>query len=119
VLSHLISVQHDVTIGSRVRISSLTHITGGFVIEDDVVIGAGVATVDDNYMEWPHNTELCPSIIRCGCKIGSGTTILGGLEIGRNTLIGAGSVVTRTIPENVVAFGNPAYIQRDRPSKTS
>jgi acetyltransferase-like isoleucine patch superfamily enzyme len=117
VLSHLISVQHDVQIGSRVRISSLTHITGGFIIEDDVQIGAGVATVDDNHLEWPHHTELHPSIIRRGSRIGSGVTILGGLEIGKNTLIGAGSVVTRTIPENVIAFGNPAYIQRDRPSK--
>ena len=113
-LSHLVSVQHDVVIGSRVRISSLTHVTGATIIEDDVQIGAGVATVDDNAMEWPHPTMLRGPIFRKGCRIGSGSTILGSIEIGHNTFIGAGSVVTRSIPENVIAFGNPAYIQRDR-----
>jgi acetyltransferase-like isoleucine patch superfamily enzyme len=117
VLSHLISIQHDVTIGARVRISSLTHLTGGSVIEDDVQIGAGVTTVDDNDMAW-RDAALRASIFRRGCKIGSGTTILGGLEIGANAFVGAGSVVTRSIPENVVAFGNPAYVQRDRPAKS-
>jgi acetyltransferase-like isoleucine patch superfamily enzyme len=114
VLSHLVSVQHDVVVGDRVRISSLTHITGGSIIEDDVQIGAGVATVDDNAMEWPYPTVLRGSIFRRGCRIGSGATVLGGLEIGRNALIGAGSVVTKSIPDNVIAFGNPAYIHRDR-----
>jgi acetyltransferase-like isoleucine patch superfamily enzyme len=86
----------------------------GMMIEDDVQIGAGVATVDDNAMEWPHPTLLRGPIFRQGCRIGSGSTILGSVEIGRNTFIGAGSVVTRSMPENVIAFGNPAYIQRDR-----
>jgi acetyltransferase-like isoleucine patch superfamily enzyme len=113
VISHLVCIQHDVVLGSRVRISSLTHLTGGSVIEDDVQIGAGVATIDDNDMEWPHPKMQCGPVFRSGCRIGSGSTILGALEIGRNTLIGAGSVVTRAMPENVVAFGNPAYVQRD------
>lgn len=115
VISHLVCIQHDVTIGMRVRISSLTHITGGALIEDDVQIGAGVATIDDNAMEWPFTTSQQGPIFRQGCRIGSGSTVLSGVEIGRNSLIGAGSVVTRAIPENVVAFGNPAYVQRDRP----
>jgi UDP-2-acetamido-3-amino-2,3-dideoxy-glucuronate N-acetyltransferase len=114
VLSHLVSIQHDVVIGCRVRVSSLTHLTGGTIIEDDVQIGAGIATVDDNAMEWPRPSVLLGPTFRQGCRIGSGSTILGGVEIGRNTFIGAGSVVTRSMPENVVAFGNPAYVQRDR-----
>jgi len=118
VISHLVSIQHDVVVGSRVRVSSLTHLTGGSLIEDDVQIGAGVTTIDDNAMEWPHPTSQHGVIFRQACRIGSGATILGGVEIGRNTLIGAGSVVTRAIPENVVAFGNPAYIQRDRSSES-
>jgi acetyltransferase-like isoleucine patch superfamily enzyme len=119
VISHLVSIQHDVSLGSRVRISSLTHLTGGSLVEDNVQIGAGVATVDDNAMEWPQPKMLRGPVFRQGCRIGSGVTVLGDLEIGRNTLIGAGSVVTRTIPENVVAFGNPAYVQRDRPPESS
>jgi acetyltransferase-like isoleucine patch superfamily enzyme len=113
VISHLVCLQHDVTIGAWVRVSSLTHLTGGSRIEDRVQIGAGVATIDDNAMQWPHTTAQRGSIFREGCRVGSGSTILGGVEIGRNSLIGAGSVVTRTIPENVVAFGNPAYVQHD------
>jgi acetyltransferase-like isoleucine patch superfamily enzyme len=119
VVSHLVSIQHEVVIEARVRVSSLTHLTGGMLIEDDVQIGAGVATVDDNFMEWPQPRMQSAPILRRGCRIGSGTTILGGIEIGRNTLIGAGSVVTRTIPENVVAFGNPAYVQHDLPPGSS
>ncbi len=119
VISHLVCIQHDVVLGSRVRVSSLTHLTGGLLVEDDVQIGAGVATVDDNDMEWPRPMMQRGAILRQGCRIGSGTTILGGVEIGRNALIGAGSVVTRAIPENVVAFGNPAYVQHDRPPSSS
>jgi len=114
VLSHLVSVQHVVSIGKFVRVSSLTHLTGGCVLEDRVQIGAGVATIDDNMMEWPNPTELRAPVFREGCRIGSGSSILSGVEIGRNTIIGAGSVVTRSMPDNVVAFGNPAYIQYDR-----
>jgi acetyltransferase-like isoleucine patch superfamily enzyme len=119
VISHLVSSQHDVVLGSRVRVSSLTHLTGGTLVEDDVQIGAGVATVDDNAMEWPHTTTQRGPVFHQGCRIGSGATILGGVEIGRNALIGAGSVVTRAIPENVVAYGNRAYVQRDRPAASS
>lgn len=118
VLSHLVSVQHDVTVGSVSRISSLTHIAGGTIVEDRVQIGANVATVDSNLMRWPEKDkqkmELRGPVFREGCRIGSGTTILSRVEIGRNTMIGAGSTVTRDMPDNVIAYGNPAYVQRDR-----
>ncbi len=115
VISHLVSIQHEVRIGRQVRVSSQTHLTGGTIIEDEVQIGACVATVDDNVMEWPFHERLSGSVFRRGCRIGSGSTILGSLEIGENTFVGAGSVVTRTLPANVIAYGNPAYVQRDRP----
>lgn len=114
VLSHLVSVQHDVQVGNVCRISSLTHLAGGALIEDRVQVGASVATIDSNVMRWPEKTELRGPIFRAGCRIGSGVTVLSGVEIGANTLIGAGSVVTRDMPENVIAYGNPAYVQRDR-----
>lgn len=117
-LSHIVSVQHDVIIGNWCRISSQTHLTGTTLIEDGVQIGAGVATVDDNALDWPTKV-LRASVFREGCRVGSGCTILGGIEIGRNSLIGAASLVTRSIPANVVAFGSPAYVQRDRPPRSS
>jgi acetyltransferase-like isoleucine patch superfamily enzyme len=83
-------------------------------IEDRVQIGAGVITVDDNVLEWPTKV-LRASVFREGCRVGSGCTILGGIEIGRNALVGAGSLVTRSIPPDVIAYGSPAYVQRDRP----
>ena len=92
----------------------MTHLAGGTILEDDVQIGAGVVTVDDNTLEWPHG-QLEPPVFRRGARVGSGCTILGRREIGRNSLVGAGSLVTRSIPENVVAYGTPAYVQYDRP----
>lgn len=113
-LSHIVSVQHDVTIGNWCRVSSHSHLTGTTTIEDRVQIGAGVITVDDNVLEWPTKV-LRASVFREGCRVGSGCTILGGIEIGRNALVGAGSLVTRSIPPDVIAYGSPAYVQRDRP----
>jgi acetyltransferase-like isoleucine patch superfamily enzyme len=115
-LSHIVSVQHDVVIGNWCRVSSHSHLTGGTIIEDQVQIGAGVTTVDDNVLEWP-TKQLRASVFREGCRVGSGCTILGGIEIGMNTLIGAGSLVTRSIPPGVIAYGSPAYVQRDRPPR--
>jgi acetyltransferase-like isoleucine patch superfamily enzyme len=115
VLSHLVSVQHDVTVGTLCRISSLTHLAGNTVIEDHVQIGANVTTVDANAMTWPEKSgPLVGPTFRSGCRVGSGSTVLSGVVIGYNTLIGAGSLVTRSIPDNVVAYGHPCYVQRDR-----
>ncbi len=82
-ISHIVSIQHDVVIGNRCRVSSQTHLTGTTLLEDDVQIGAGVATVDDNNLAWPTKV-LVASVFRRGCRIGSGCTVLGGLEIGRS-----------------------------------
>ena len=111
--AHIVSIQRDIVIGNRCRVSALTHLAGGTVLEDDVQIGAGVMTVDDNTLRWP-TRELKASVYRRGSRIGSGCTILGGLEIGEHTLVGAGSLVTRSLPPGVVAYGTPAYVQRDR-----
>lgn len=111
--AHIVSIQRDIVIGERCRVSALTHLAGGSILEDHVQIGAGVVTVDDNTLTWP-TTKLEASVYRRGCRIGSGCTVLGGLEIGQNTLVGAGSLVTRSLPPDVVAYGSPAYVQRDR-----
>jgi len=114
VISHMVSIERNVRIGRNVRVSALTHLTGDCVVEDDVQIGARVATVNDAAMEWGANPPLNPPRFRRGCRVGSGCTILAGIEVGENALIGAGSVVTRNVPSNVVAYGVPAYIQRER-----
>lgn len=117
VISHMVCLERDSRIGSNVRISSLTHITGECLIEDDVQVGARVVTINDNQLKWGENPKLVAPILRKGCRIGSGVTLLSGVEIGTRTLVGAGSVVTKSLPANVVAYGIPAYIQRELPEK--
>jgi acetyltransferase-like isoleucine patch superfamily enzyme len=114
VISHLTNIERDTKIGNNARISALTHLTGSCIVEDCVEIGARVVTINDNQLAWGTNPILVAPIFRKGSRIGSGVTVLSGVEIGANSLIGAGAVVTRSIPENVVAFGVPAYVQKDR-----
>lgn len=113
VFSHHVCVEIASRIGSRVRISALTHITGGCVIEDEVQIGARVVTINDREMMWGKQPKLLAPVFRKGCRVGSGVTVMSGVEIGINSLIGAGAVVTRDIPPNVIAYGVPAYVQRE------
>lgn len=113
-LSHGVIIERQVQIGDNVRISSLTHITVACLIEDDVQIGARVATVNDKEQRWRRADQtLAPPIFRRGCRVGSGVTVMSGIEIGQNTVVGAGAVVTRNLPPGVVAFGVPAYVQRE------
>jgi acetyltransferase-like isoleucine patch superfamily enzyme len=114
-ISHLVCIEHGARLGDRVRIASLTHITSGCTIESDVLIGARVAAVRDTAVppEAGRQADLKPPILRSRCRIGSGTVILGDVEIGPNTRVGAGSLVTRSLPADVVATGAPAAIQQE------
>lgn len=103
-------------IGDRVNIQSQCNITRGVVIKDDVFIGPGVFTTNDKY---PPTKQIHPpiTILYNQCVIGAGVVILPNITIGWNSLIGAGSVVTRDIPSEVVAYGNPCRVQRKRKVK--
>jgi len=115
VLSHLVCVEGLAFLDDRVRVAALTHLTGGCVLEPDVRIGARVAAVTDHSLPWHPGPqpEGRPPIFRNACRIGSGSTILGDVEIGAHTVVAAGSLVTRSLPPGVVAYGVPASIQRD------
>lgn len=115
VISHFVCLERDANIGNNVRISALTHITGNCFIGDNVQVGARVVTINDNEMRWRAGEILQAPTISSGARIGSGTTLLGHVTIGENAFIGAGSVVTRSIPPGTLAYGNPAYVQGDRP----
>jgi len=113
ILGRNTTVNYDTTIGSNVRIMDGSHITGNSVVEDDVFISCLVATTNDNNM----NTEVYDDvfqrgpIFRKGCRVGGGATILPNVVIGEKAVIGAGSVVTKSIPGHVVALGSPARIK--------
>jgi len=112
-----VEIQKGVKIGRRVKISSHTFICEGVEIEDFVFVGHGVTFINDKY---PHATteegelqteadwECIPTVVKKGASIGSNATILCGITIGENAIIGAGSVVTHDVPPGVTVAGNPA-----------
>ena len=112
-LGHNLTVERGTQIGSWVRCSPGSHITSSCILEDRVFLGAGVRTVNDREMIWrdPDRTpDLVPPFFGRGTRVGSGSVILGGVRIGEYALIGAGSVVTRDVPDRAVAYGVPARV---------
>src|SRR3990167_7175181 len=116
-----VEVQKNATIGKSCKISSHTFICEGVTIEDNVFIGHGVTFINDTYpratnpdggLQTEADWKVEPILVKKGASIGSGATILSNVTIGENAIIGAGSVVTRNIPANVIAAGNPAKILR-------
>lgn len=116
-----VEIQKNVTVGRRCKISSHTFICEGVAIEDNVFVGHGVtftndafprATNADGTLQTSADWNLQPTIVRKGASIGSGATILCNLSIGENAIVGAGSVVTRDVPPNVIVAGNPARVLR-------
>jgi acetyltransferase-like isoleucine patch superfamily enzyme len=104
-------VEHHVKIGNRVRLHSNVFIPEYSVLEDDCWIGPHVVLTNARYPRSPYvKKNLVGPHIEQGAKIGANSTILPGVRIGRNALIGAGSVVTKNVPESAVVVGNPAKV---------
>lgn len=106
-------IENDVLIGNNVTVKSGVYIWDGIVIEDDVFIGPCVAFANDKYprsKQYPNT--FAKTIVKKGASIGANATILPGIILGKNCMIGAGSVVTKDVPENAVVVGNPAKIIR-------
>lgn len=102
-------VEHHVTIGENVRIHSQAFVPEYTVLEKDCWIGPNVVITNDPYPKSPKETRrLVGATIRERAKIGANSTILPGRVVGKNSLVGAGSVVTRNIEEDSIVAGNPA-----------
>lgn len=110
-----VEIQNDVKIGNNVSISSHSFICSLVIIEDDVFIGHGVMTINDVVPPSKKRTGTDKAwkntLIKKGAVIGSNATLLP-VTIGENSIVGAGSVVTKDIPDNVIVAGNPAKIIR-------
>jgi acetyltransferase-like isoleucine patch superfamily enzyme len=116
-----VEVQKNATIGKLCKISSHTFICEGVIIEDNVFIGHGVTFINDSYprattsegkMQTEADWRVERTVIKKGASIGSGVTILSNTEVGENAIVGAGSVVTKSVPANSVVAGNPAKVLR-------
>jgi UDP-2-acetamido-3-amino-2,3-dideoxy-glucuronate N-acetyltransferase len=117
-----VEIQHGAVIGANCKIQSHTFICRGVTIEDAVFVGHGVMFVNDKRprstttegrLQTDEDWDLLPTLVEQGAAIGSGAVILGGLTIGRDALVGAGAVVTRSVPEGATVVGNPASAQAD------
>jgi acetyltransferase-like isoleucine patch superfamily enzyme len=112
-LGHHLTVERATLIGQAVRCSPGSHITSSARIADRVFLGAGIRTINDKTLTWrdPHRTPtLAPPHFETHAKVGSGSTVLAGVTIGKHALVGAGSLITRDIPAGALAYGHPARI---------
>ena len=116
-----VEIQKNASVGKRCKISSHTFICEGVEIRDNVFIGHGVTFVNDSYprattasgeVQTDADWKVERTVISNGASIGSGSTILSNLTVGENAIVGAGSVVTKDIPANCLAVGNPARVVR-------
>lgn len=116
-----VEIQKNSIIGKNCKISTHTFICEGVEIEDNVFVGHNVTFINDKYpratntdgsMQSENDWEVVKTYIRKGASIGSSATILSGVTVGENAVIGAGSVVTKDVPPNVIVAGVPAKVIR-------
>lgn len=117
-----VEIQKNSSIGARCKVSSHSFICEGVTIEDEVMIAHGVmftndlfprAATADGRPQGEADWAVVPTLVRHGASIGSNATILAGITIGRGAMVGAGTVVTRDVPDHAVVVGNPARIVGD------
>jgi acetyltransferase-like isoleucine patch superfamily enzyme len=114
-----VEIQKNAFIGKNCKISSHTFICEGVHIEDNVFIGHNVTFINDKYprsinpdgsMQTEQDWKVVETYVKRGASVGSSSTILCGVTIGENAIVGAGAVVTRDVPAGAVVAGVPAKI---------
>ncbi|MBN2357342.1 N-acetyltransferase [candidate division KSB1 bacterium] len=116
-----VEIQRGATVGKNCKISSHTFICEGVHIDDNCFIGHNVTFINDKYpratnpdgsMQTDADWVCVPTYIKKGASIGSSSTILCGITIGENAVIGCGAVVTKDVPANTIVAGVPARVMR-------
>jgi acetyltransferase-like isoleucine patch superfamily enzyme len=122
-----VEIQKGVKIGNRCKISSHTFICEGVTLEDEVFVGHNVTFTNDRYprasnengkLQTEADWACIRTLVKRGASIGSGATLLCGITIGENAMIGAGGVVTRDVPPDTVVAGNPARVVKSLVAKS-
>lgn len=122
-----VEVQRGAHIGARCKVSSHSFLCEGVTLEDEVFVGHGVmftndllprATSADGSVKGGDDWELTTTLVRRRASIGSGATILAGIEIGEGALVAAGAVVTKDVPAGMLAVGVPARVVGPAPDSS-
>lgn len=117
IIGRLVSMEPRTVIGQRVRTSTGTHLTSDMIIEDEVFMGNHISTTNSNEMGRGIPGVYEGARIKRGARIGSNSTLLPGVLIGEEAVVGAGAVVTHDVPDRKVVMGVPARVVRDVPEK--
>jgi acetyltransferase-like isoleucine patch superfamily enzyme len=117
-----VEIQKGVSVGKNVKISTHTFICEGVTIEDNVFVGHNVSFINDKYprstnesgnLQTETDWKVVPTLVKRGASIGTSATIMCGVTIGENAIVGAGSVVTKDVPANSIVVGVPARLRKN------
>ena len=106
-------IENEVSVGNNVTVKSGVQLWDGITVEDDVFIGPNATFTNDLFPRSKNpDWKLSKTVIKKGASIGANATILCGITIGEKAMIGAGSVVTKDVPDRELWLGNPAHFVR-------
>lgn len=107
-------VDNDVSVGARVKVQTNVYLTAFTTIEDDVFVGPGATTTNDDTMaRHGSDTPLRGATLRRACRVGGAAVLTPGVEVGEEAFVAAGAVVTRDVPARAVVIGVPARVVRE------
>ncbi|MBE2320216.1 N-acetyltransferase [Solirubrobacter sp. CPCC 204708] len=109
-------VDNDVRVGARVKVQTNVYLTAYTVVEDDVFVGPGVCTTNDDTMSRHDRAyQLRGATLRRAARVGGGVVLTPGVEVGEEAFVAAGALVTKDVPPRTVVMGVPAHVVRDVP----
>lgn len=114
-IGSVVVIGRDVRLGARVKVQSTSIVVSGSIAEDDVFVGPGVTSMNDSSAGRAKG-ELRGIVLRRACRVGGGTTLLPGVEIGEEAFVASGAVVTKDVPARALARGVPARVVGEVPS---